>query len=391
MKVTISVFSRFHAFYLADQLERRGHLERLITSYPRFEVKKYGIPPDRIVSLPMHELVSRGWNGLPARLKQNWDPDFLLHEMFDRAACRHISTNADIYVGWSGFSERGLRLAQSNGAVTIIERGSAHIEVQRALLREEYEQWGLQPQLPHPKIVEKEIREYDLADYISVPSTFAKRSFLAKGFPESKLLSIPYGTDLPAFHPSAKDDNRFRVVCAGTLSLRKGVHYLLRAFAELALPGAELWLIGTLKPEIVPFLHQYEGSFRYIGHVPQAQLGDYYAQASVFVLCSIEEGMAMVLLQAMGASLPIICTPNTGGEDLVVDGQEGFVIPIRDVDALKERLLDLHQDEELRLKMAQAALQRVRAAFTWDDYGDRIATAYADVLDGRQETRKILP
>jgi glycosyltransferase involved in cell wall biosynthesis len=383
MEVTVSVFSRFHAFYLANQLEKRGYLRRIITSYPKFEVQKYGIPPAKVSSLVLHELASRGWRRLPGRLTRDLNPEIFLHEMFDRDASRHIPSDTDVYVGWSSFSERGLLRARQGGAVTVIERGSAHIETQRDLLTEEYEQFGLRPELPHPSIVEKEKREYELADYISVPSGFAKRTFLDHGYSESKLLHVPYGVDLENFSPLPRSDDVFRVVYAGSMSLRKGVPYLLQAFAELRLPGAELWLIGPVRPEIVPFLQRYEGTFRYFGRVPQAQLSWYYSQGSVFALCSIEEGMAMVLPQAMACGLPVICTTNTGGEDLVADGQEGFVIPIRDLPILKERLLNLYQDEDRRLAMGQAALRQVRAGFTWDDYGERVAERYQDILQER--------
>lgn len=380
MKVTVSVFGRFHAFYLADQLERRGHLQRLITSYPKFEVKKYGVPPAKVASLLPHELLSRGWNGLPNRLKPRFNPDFVLHELFDRDASRHIPRDTDVFVGWSSFSERGLERARETGAITVVERGSAHIEVQRDLLFEEYESYGLEPELPHPSIVEKEKREYELADYISVPSGFARRTFLEKGFAEARLVQVPYGVDLPSFSPLKKKDDIFRVVFAGTMSLQKGVQYLLQAFAELQLPRAELWLIGSLKPELTPFFQRYEGSYRHIDHVPQGQLRTYYSQCSVFALCSIQDGFGMVLPQAMACGLPIICTTNTGGADLIESGEEGFVLPIRDVTALKDRLLYLYHHPAERAEMGQMAQQRVRNCFTWDDYGSRITSRYSEML-----------
>jgi glycosyltransferase involved in cell wall biosynthesis len=381
MKVTISVFSRFHAFYLADQLERRGHLERLITSYPRFEVKKYGIPPAKVTSLLAHEILARGWNQLPDRLKSRFNPEFVFHELFDRDASRHIPTDTDLFVGWSGFSERGIRRAREAGAVTVVERGSAHIEVQRDLLAEEYQRYGLRPELPHPKIVEKEVREYELADYISVPSTFALQTFLDQGFDATRLIHAPLGVDLQNFTPLEKDDDVFRVVFAGALSLRKGVHYLLQAFAELQLPQAELWLIGSIRPEVVPFLERFQRTFRHIAHIPQGQLREYYARCSVFALCSIEDGMGMVLSQAMACGLPIICTTNTGGKDLIEDGKQGFVVPIRDVAALKDRILYLYQHPEERVEMGRMAQHRVRSCFTWDDYGRRISLRYKEMID----------
>ena len=89
-------------------------------------------------------------------------------------------------------------------------------------------------------------------------------------------------------------------------------------------------------------------------------------------MMSVEEGLSMVQLQAMACGLPLICTENTGGEDLITEnGKEGFVIPIRDVEALKEKLLFLYKNPEITKKMGEAAKNRVAKGFSWDDYGDR--------------------
>ena len=124
-----------------------------------------------------------------------------------------------------------MRRAKALGALTVIERGSSHILYQQKILKEEYEKCGvpIQPfMLPHSRIVEKELQEYREADYISIPSEYVKRTFLEAGVPESKLIHVPYGVDLSAFPQIPKEDSVFRVIFAGGMSLRKGVHYLCR-------------------------------------------------------------------------------------------------------------------------------------------------------------------
>jgi hypothetical protein len=68
MVVTISVPGRFHAFYLAKQLLKRGYLKQLITSYPKFEVVKYGIPKDKVSTVIIKEVTARLWSLLPSLL-----------------------------------------------------------------------------------------------------------------------------------------------------------------------------------------------------------------------------------------------------------------------------------------------------------------------------------
>jgi glycosyltransferase involved in cell wall biosynthesis len=382
MKVIISVGGRFHAFYLAQQLEKNGHLERLITSYPKFETVKYGIPKSKIKSVLFKELLTRGWNKFPGFIKKKWNPDFFIHESFDKAALKKIIP-ADIFVGFSNQSLYSLKKAKSLGMATVLECGSAHMEYQSQILKEEYEKWGTGFDLPHPKNLERELKEYEETEFISVPSIFVERTFLEKGINKEKIIRIPYGVDLSEFRQSRKKDDVFRIVFAGGMTLQKGVHYLLQAFSELNLPGSELLLIGGMSDEIRPFFKKYEGKFKWLGRIPQGELADYYSQSSVFVLNSIQDGFGMVIIQAMACGLPVIATENTGGPDVVENGKQGFVIPIRNVEALKEKISYLHENQELCREMGRSAKEKVSSGFTWDDYGDKMIKAYEKILSAK--------
>jgi len=265
-----------------------------------------------------------------------------------------------------------LKRAKQLGAIAIVDRGSSHAQYNKEVLQEEYNKLGVIKWLPPASIIEKELREYELADYILIPSEFVRRSFIKKGMPDSKLIKIPYGVDLTYFYPTKKEDDTFRILYVGGMHLRKGVHYLLEAFAQLELPNAELWLIGSQSEEIKPFFKKYAGHFRYFNHLPQNELFKYYSQCSVFAICSIEEGMAMVQAQAMACALPLICTTNSGGEDLIREGEEGFVVPIRDVELLKERIAWCYENQKLCQAMGDSARKRILDYHTWDDYGDSL-------------------
>jgi starch synthase len=89
------------------------------------------------------------------------------------------------------------------------------------------------------------------------------------------------------------------------------------------------------------------------------------------VLPSIEEGLALVQGQALACGCPVLCSTNTGGEDLFTDGMEGFIVPIRDPQALTDRMQQLADDRDLQVRMSEAALQRVRSIGGWTDYGDQ--------------------
>ena len=382
LRATISVQGRFHAFHLARELDRQGHLERLITTFPKFETVKYGVPRDRIRSLIGYEVAQRFWRNLPGAVRRACDLEYPIKILFDRHVAALLRPGSEVFVGWSGVSVASIRRARELGMKTFLERGSAHMLSQLEILREEYARHGLPFHEHHPGITERELIEYEEADRICVPSRFVERTFLERGVAPEKLVRNPYGVDLSHFGPGTKSDDVFRVIFCGALSIRKGLGTLLQAFQELDLPNSELWLIGSRQTETEPLLARHaRPNIRHLGPFPEFELHRRYIQGSVFCMPSIEEGLAMVQVQAMACGLPLICTTNTGGEDLIEDGKQGFVLPVRDVEALKGALETLYRDPERRAEMGRSARARVEAGFTWADYAGRAAAAYASALE----------
>lgn len=371
MKVVVSVVARFHAFDLAKQLDKHGLLLKLNTTYPYFIVKKWKLTKSKVDSNIVLELINRyGHKIIGGKLTRR-----IVYRAQSLSNKKYID-QADVFISWSGSSLELIHLAKEKGKKVIVERGSSHYSYQMAILAEEYGLYGITHQVDN-FVLERELKEYELADYISIPSTFVKNTFLQYGVPEQKLLVNPYGVDLIHFRKVEKRDKIFRIITSGNLSIRKGTRYLLEAFDQLNLPNAEIWHIGSIHDDIKEWLSSYKNTnVHFLGHKPQNDLYQYYSQGSVFVLMSLEEGMAMVQPQAMACGLPLIISTNTGGSDLISEqGKEGYVIPIRDVEKLKEVLLDLYNNPKKLAQMSQDAQKRVEKGFTWDDYGDRYVSA----------------
>ncbi len=200
----------------------------------------------------------------------------------DRRAARHIRRHGcDIFHGWTTECLHSLEEAKRVGAKTIVERPAPHPATAWRLLREEYERWGV----PLPRDdgsrwlagIDWEHRdaviapmEFSLADRVVVQSEFGLRSFIEQGFPPGKMVILPRAVDLKQFPPPAEPkDDLFRVLYVGTVCLRKGFLDLLHAWTGLALPGGELWVVGAVHEEIVPFLAacRDDPSIRFFGHV----------------------------------------------------------------------------------------------------------------------------
>lgn len=384
--IVLAVMGRFPTLYLAKYLSETGVPHRLVTSYPKYFTNRLGIPGRSTVTVPEVAVISGLVHRIGShRVGRHFNPDWVLSEWFDIRARRLLTRGTTLFVGWSGRSLRCLKQAHRLGAKTILERGSAQILEQDDLLRQEYKRFGLPYTSIDQRFIDKELAEYDETDLISVPSTFVWNSFVKRGVAPGKLIKVPYGVNLSQFQPGRKQDKVFRIIQCSRLSLRKGVQYLLQAFTELDLPEAELWLVGAMTPEIRGLMGQYDHPRIILkGHVPFATLIDHYQQSSVFCLPSIEEGLAMVQAQAMACGLPVICTTHTGGEEIIRDGMDGFIIPIRDVEALKEKIQHLYENRDRCKEMGASALERVRSGFSWQDYGDRMVAEYARILNQAQ-------
>jgi glycosyltransferase involved in cell wall biosynthesis len=168
----------------------------------------------------------------------------------------------------------------------------------------------------------------------------------------------------------------------GSISVRKGSIYLLRAFKELNLLNAELIFVGPVDNDLKVMLSEYTSikNIKFYNKQPQSKLKKFYNKADVFVLFSVEEGMSMVQIQAMACGLPVICTYNTGGSEIVDNGINGFVLPIRNIKLLKKKILLLYNSPDLLIKMKKKAYDKAKNFMSWDIYGKKMITFYKKII-----------
>ena len=385
MIVNVGSFGRFHTFDLARQMHRLGQLGSMYTAYPRWKIDQF--PPDRMRTFPWWMMATSaasrvGGKGFGVKELNRW-LNWRTIDSFDRWVESNLPP-CDVYHCLSACGLRTHQMArQRYGALTVCDRGSSHILYQDRILQEEHERWGVPYQHIDERVIAQEQQEYAECDLIAVPSTFVYKSFVYEGISTKKLRKTSFGVDLELFRPVKKNDDIFRVLYVGAVSVRKGLLYMLQALKPL--PGKiEIWVIGTVAPEMKPLLSGYEDQVRFFGPIPRRELYEYYSQGSVFVIPSLEEGLALVQAQAMACGLPVIATTNTGGEDLFTDGVEGFIVPIRNPDAIREKVLHLYKNADLRREMGEAALRRVRSIGGWDAYGDSMSATYGDALRFRE-------
>jgi glycosyltransferase involved in cell wall biosynthesis len=349
-------------------------LDFIYTGYPSFKLKdEDGITKSKIKTFPWFHApyMKRGVLGLDKfnLLNKNWE--WIDKQTLDKYVSFQIK-QPTILIGLSGSALESAKKVKKLGGIYICDRGSSHIRFQNEILNEEYKRWGLTFNGIDPRVIAKEESEYDLADRITVPSEFVKQSFIKMGVPESKLVKIPYGARLDRFNKiGCPKENEFRVLWVGGISIRKGFMYALEAFQKLNYPNKVFFVIGDVEKEVKVLLKNLDlPKIKFLGNIDNKNLPAIYSTSHIFLISSIEEGLAMVMGEALACGCPIIATENTGASDLFTDNIEGFILPIRSPESITEKLQLLADNPVLRKKMSDAALKKVEKIGGWDSYGD---------------------
>lgn len=379
MKITISVPGRFHGFDLALQIEKNYLLDQFITSYPKFYVKKYGIKTKNIRSIVAKEIIIKFFNKF-FNFQIN---SILLNIYYDFITSRIIHTNSDIYILWAGFSLLTIKKIRKKNpnAIIILERGSTHISFQREIILNAYKNFSeIKPLVPSFSLIKREIQEYDLVDFISTPTAFTKKTFLTYNINEKKIFTNPYGVDLKKFSHRNKSNkiNNFTVLFTGFFCVRKGADIFIKILHESSkIESLNFKIVGTIEKKLYKYLQPYikSGKLTYVSHLPQEKLISIYNDADVFLFPSYEEGLAIVLLQALASGLFIIATENSGAKSLYDSGQI-FISDFKDIDSITKILKELSENRNSYLNVNYDLLEK----YSWNNYGKRSIDFYQKCL-----------
>jgi glycosyltransferase involved in cell wall biosynthesis len=338
-------------------------------------------------NLPADHVQSLRWN--PVRLLSGLGSEFYYgakKHALDQAAARALARGGyDLFHGWSGECVRTLRECRRLGVPSVIEIPTWHRHKGKTkplrLTKSERERaeargWtGLKNRLLITR--QQMLEEYDLADRILVLSQKAEETFLAAGIAPAKLFRHQRGVDAQRFTPAPAPPEKFVAVFVGALIQRKGVHHLLEVWRRLALPEAELVLVGSVHEEIRPWLERCAGDkVRIAGFVQRVE--DCYRAAAVHIFPSECEGSAKCTYEAAACGLPQITTRESG--DVVQHEVNGLLVPPNDPDALAAAIERLYHDRALCLRLGTNGRQRVVDHFTWSHFRKRLLEAYQIVL-----------
>ena len=221
--------------------------------------------------------------------------------------------------------------------------------------------------------------ELQAADLVVVASSFTRDTLQLAPAPGKPIAVIPYGSPESAEEPAFRSHgSKLRILFVGALGQRKGLSYLLKAVAMLG-DGVELTLLGRKAAETCAPLNEALGKHRWVPSLPHAGVLEEMSRHDILVFPSLFEGFGLVILEAMSRGIPVIATPNTAGPDVIRNGQDGFIVPIRSADAIAGQLDDLARDSGKLSAMKHAAYEAAKG-FTWESYREKLVRTVRGTL-----------
>jgi glycosyltransferase involved in cell wall biosynthesis len=374
--VTVTVWDRFTSHHLVRGFHACGYRVALLgTRWHGPGVGTYR----RAWSSLLATQAARRWPALAPQLTPWAEQQFAQN-------ARRWAGLARCYWAWGTYQLAALQRARRRGLPTVLETGSTHARWQHEHIAPEYARHGAALRAGHLRNLERAEAEYPLADLLVVPSRFVADTFIAAGRPQDSIVVNAFGTDAafwdvpPDARPSPRDGNLI-VIYAAQLLLRKGIAHLLDAWRQANLARAELWLCGPVESAVQPLMDRLPAGVLYHGLLSHSQMRDAFRQAHVYVLPSLEEGQARSALEAMAARLPLIVTRETGVTDIMVEGQDGWVVPAGDVPRLADALREADAARAELAARGESARQHV-LPYTWEAYGGRAGRILSDLIGG---------
>lgn len=252
-----------------------------------------------------------------------------------------------------------MQWAVSRGTPVVLETPNGHIANFREVCeRESRDLCGCRFR-GHPTraMVKRVMQEYRLATAIRVSSDWARRSLVAGGVPAERIYVCPQPVDLQRFKPAeqrASLDKPLQICFVGSLDLRKGFVYLLRAIRRVGAQNVSLRIVGATGDRCSRRLFAIESQ----GLTVTAAAGDpapAYHASELVVVPSLEDGSPFVVGEALASGCPVVVTDQCGNQDWVRPGKTGWIVPARNVGALADALADaLRRRAELRAMGAAA-------------------------------------
>jgi starch synthase len=396
----------------ADLLERffttinwnpRSRFDQLLPARLRQTLWRRSFPEavqKRTTSLPFRETARLLFGALRLPFLSEHERGFLSIDAVSAAldcavaAAVRKSASCKVVYGYEDCALASFVAAERRGIPRIYDLPIGYWRVAHRIFAEECErepEWA--PTLTGARDSDEKLARKDeelrLTTRVVVGSTFTK-STLTEATQRQSGLAVPssdqrpvtviyYGAPAAATNEIAKTGGKLKVLFVGALGQRKGLSYGLRAVELIGGKNCELTLLGRKVIEGCRPLDRAVQMHRWLPSLPHAQVLDEMRQHDVLILPSLFEGFGLVMTEAMSQAIPVITTAHTAGPDIINDGVDGFIVPIRSAKAIAEKLEMLARDRE-RLRAMKISAREKSQKYPWEDYRRALVRLVQEVM-----------
>jgi glycosyltransferase involved in cell wall biosynthesis len=235
---------------------------------------------------------------------------------------------------------------------------------------------------------------FALADRIIAVSEWVRGDIAQYRIDAGKIIPVHNGINVAEFRPSGARELRAKygigddpmLLFVGRMITQKGIPYLIDAMPLVLAqhPRAKLFLVGRgnalqgLKAKVASM--GLEKSVIFSGYLTEPQLKEAYGTCDLFVLPSVWEVLPIAILEAMSSGKPVVCTDAGGDREMVRDGVNGYVVPMRDPRALAEMVNLVLADADLRCRMGAASRRIAEEEFDWKLIAAQTKRVYEELL-----------
>lgn len=299
-----------------------------------------------------------------------------IFEDFDRFVAKEISkSDINLIYSYAGTSYHTFVEASRHKIHKIYEQHGCYWSFFEEIAKQE-----IQDNLPWANSINISLLEYrhkdrlelelEMADTIVVASKFCANS-VPEHF-KNKTFVIPYGFPKSIDNVDYKNNKRLKILFVGNLSQLKGLSYLFDAVDPYK-NFLELSLIGSLPSNETDILNDKLKNHNYLGTMSHDKVLEQMRLHDLLLFPTLLDAFGMVISEAMSQGIPVITTENSAGFELIDHGKNGWVIPARSTEAIKEIIESILSNPKLTAEMGEEALKKSKMR-SWDKYQSEIAS-----------------
>jgi len=376
-------------YQLAAALNDEGMLKTLVTNvYSAKRAKaQYGVDlPRSVVTTPAKSLA--------AYVYMRFSPGTDLHGFSDRVlgdAARASALKAGVPLfAYSYYAQYAFTERRAEAEKRFLFQLHPHPKSVHRILLEERDlvpearssldrEWELKLD---PAKLGRLADEPRLADHICVASSFTKQTLIENGVDAGKISLIPYGVNTSLYspsHTSRSEQGPLRIVWVGSLVQRKGLSYALDAIARFSPRQVEFVVCGRGFADTELLRRHASPNLQIKTGLSTSLIVEELRRADLFLLPSLVEGFGLSIIEAMSCGVPVITTAHTCGQDLIKDGVNGFIVPVRSADQIALTLEKVLKHRDMLTVLGREA-RLTALTLPWQQFRQGIRTVYRSVV-----------